>query len=319
MTSDTSRSQEQPTRTSLVTGGTDGIGRAVATRLAAAGDRVLVTGRDPARGQQVLDKLGQLNPRAEHAYLPADLALLSETARLAGAVLERTDPVDAVVCCAGVFSLVPEWTDEGLERALVVNYLSRYLLGRLLLPALSRSPSGRLVLVANAGRYRDSLDFDDLQHRRGKPGLVVAARTQFANDLWAVELSQRLQDSRVEVTCVFPGVVKTSLFQHATGLPRVARRLAPLVVALLGRSADTAADTPAWLAHDEQAVGSGGRFYGARRRPLRVPERARRRDRRRQLWTASEDLVRGYLPPDLEPGAARWDGSAEQSAGTLWS
>jgi NAD(P)-dependent dehydrogenase (short-subunit alcohol dehydrogenase family) len=223
------------------------------------------------------------------------------------------------VCCAGILSVVPEWTDEGLESALVVNYLSRYLLGRLLLPALSRSPSGRLVLVANAGRYRDSLDFDDLQHRRGKPGLVVAARTQFANDLWAVELSERLQDSRVEVSCVFPGVVKTSLFQHATGIPRVARQLAPLVVALLGQSAEAAADTPSWLAHDEQAVGSGGRFYGPRRRPLRVPERARRRARRRQLWTASDDLVRGYLPPGLEPPAARSRGSAEQSAGTLWS
>jgi NAD(P)-dependent dehydrogenase (short-subunit alcohol dehydrogenase family) len=113
----------------------------------------------------------------------------------------------------------PEETSEALERAFVLNYLSRYLLSRRLLPALAAAPSGRLVLVANAGRYRDTLNFDDLQPCRGKPGLAVAGRTQFANDLFAVELAERVADTRVQVTCVDPGMVKTDVFRKCAGGP----------------------------------------------------------------------------------------------------
>lgn len=53
------------------------------------------------------------------------------------------------------------------------------------------SPSGRVVLVANAGNDPDTLDLDDFFYRRGRPRLRVSARTQFANDLLAVELADR--------------------------------------------------------------------------------------------------------------------------------
>jgi NAD(P)-dependent dehydrogenase (short-subunit alcohol dehydrogenase family) len=303
---------QDPGHVSLVTGGTDGIGRAVAIRLARAGSRVLITGRDPERGAEVLAVLATINPGAKHAFVAADLSLLSETSRLADDVRRHTDRLDAVVCCAGILSTVPDWTPEGLERTLVLNYLSRHLLARLLIPMLADVPSGRLVLVANAGKYPDTLDFDDLQHRRGPAGLVVSGRTQFANDLLAVELSERLKHTRMEVTCVYPGVVKTALFQHATGLPGLARRLAPVLVALLGRSPDAAADTPAWLAHDPDAAGRSGQFFGPRRRPRVVPERARRLDRRTLLWAASEELVHAYLPPDLSQDAGVVQRTAEQ-------
>ena len=168
-------------RVSLVTGGTDGIGRAVALLLARGGDRVLFVGRSAERGARVLAELREALPGVDHAFLRADLSLLSETARVADEAARLTDRLDAAVFCAGILSTVPEWTTEGLERNFVLNYLSRYLLARRLLPTLEEAPSGRLVLVANAGRYRDSLDFDDLQYHRGRPGLRVAERTQFAN------------------------------------------------------------------------------------------------------------------------------------------
>jgi hypothetical protein len=60
---------------------------------------------------------------------------------------------------------------------------------RALLRSLCQSPAGRIVLVSNAGKYPDSLDFRDLQHGRGKASLAVAGRTQFADDLLTVELA----------------------------------------------------------------------------------------------------------------------------------
>jgi NAD(P)-dependent dehydrogenase (short-subunit alcohol dehydrogenase family) len=130
-------------RVSLVTGGTDGIGRAVALRLARGGDRILFVGRSASRGARVLAELQEALPRVNHALLPADLSLLAETARVADEVLRPTDQLDAAVFCTGVLSTVPEWTTEGLERNFVLNYLTHYLLARRpCLPWGRRPPGG---------------------------------------------------------------------------------------------------------------------------------------------------------------------------------
>jgi NAD(P)-dependent dehydrogenase (short-subunit alcohol dehydrogenase family) len=278
-------------RTSVVTGATEGIGRAVAHALATRGDRVFLVGRHEIHGAQAVSGL----PGEGHAFLRADLSLLGDTARLVDEILGRTDRVDALVCSAGILTTLPRWTDEGMERAFVLNYLSRYLLVRRLLPLLTAAESGRLVLVANPGIYKDTLDFDDLQYRRGKPGLEVSARTQFANDLLATELAERLRGTRVEATAVWPGVTRTNVFRNAEGLPLPLRALAPIAMAVLGHPVDVAADTIVHLASAPEAIGAGGRFFGPKRRERKIPARALHADRRVGLWKASEVLVSPYL------------------------
>jgi NAD(P)-dependent dehydrogenase (short-subunit alcohol dehydrogenase family) len=280
-------------RTTLVTGGTGGIGRAVAVRLAGRGHRVIIVGRDVQAGRAVLTEVAQAGPGGGHELIRADLALLRDTSGLADEVLRRVDRLDAMVLCAGVLATVPEWTDEALERSFVLNYLSRYLLVRRLLPMLAEAPSGRVVLVANAGRYPDTLDFDDLQMRRGGRGLRVARRTQFANDLLAVDLAEELRASRVRVACVFPGLVDTDVFRNARGLPRPLRAAAVALQRRIGATPAEAAQTPVFLA-DDPAATSG--FFGPRQRRLAIPDRARRADRRAALRAASAELTRPWLP-----------------------
>jgi NAD(P)-dependent dehydrogenase (short-subunit alcohol dehydrogenase family) len=255
---------------------------------------LLFVGRNRERGGQALAALNEALPGVNHIFLPADLSLLAECARVANEVTQHTNRLDAIVFCAGILSTVPEWTSEGLERNFVLNYLSRYLLARRLLPVLMLAPSGQLVLVSNAGMYRDSIDFDDLQYLRGKPGMQVATRTQFANDLLATELAARMRGTRVEVTCVFPGITNTSVFRNAIGLPKIVRILAPVVQRLIALSPDEAARTPVFLAQNVNAIGTGGHFSGPNLKK-RILMRAQRIERRNGLWAMSEELVRQYL------------------------
>lgn len=274
-----------------MTGGTGGIGAAVAAELARREHRVLFVGRDAQRGRAVLSGLAGTG----HTFIRADLALMSDTARVADEVTGHTDRLDALVLCAGVLSTVAEWTDEGLERTLALNYLSRYLLARRLLPPLTGSPSGRVVLVANAGRYRDILDLDDLQLRHGGRGLRVSGRSQFANDLLAVELAERVRATRIAVTCVYPGLVATDVFANAHGPSRPLRAVAAALQRRLGAPPAKAATVPAQLAADPEAAGFGGAFVGPGMRRIRIPDRARRAERRAALWAASEALVAAWL------------------------
>ena len=137
--------------------------------------------------------------------------------------------------------------------------------------------------------------------RDGGPG-GTAGRTQFANDLLATELADRLRGTRVEVTCVFPGVTDTGVFRNSRGLPPLARALAPVIVWLVALSPEEAARTPVFLAQDPRAAGTGGCFYGPKLKQREIPPRARRPERRGGLWAASEDLVRPY--PARDPGRA---------------
>jgi NAD(P)-dependent dehydrogenase (short-subunit alcohol dehydrogenase family) len=291
-------------RVALVTGGTGGIGAAVASGLARRGWRVLIAGRNADRGAGVIDGMRATAPDADHAFIPADLALLADTGRLAQRVLHATTRLDAVVLCAGILATRPEWTAEGLERCLAVNYLSRHLLLRLLQPTLVAAPSGRAVLVANAGKYPDTLDLDDLQHRRGRPGLHVAGRTQFANDVLAVELAHRLHDTRVEVTCVYPGLVKTDIFRNARGPSARVRQLAAAVQRVAGRSPIEAAETPVALASDPELVGVSGRFYGPRMTSRRVPASVLSSSRRNAVWNAADLLITQHVPNRSQASAA---------------
>ncbi|WP_127501531.1 hypothetical protein [Actinoplanes solisilvae] len=245
----------------LVTG-SSGIGGAVA---AALGERALTVGRG--------------------GMIRADLSLLSSTARAATEVAARRPRLAAIVCCAGVFSLRAEHTAEGMERAFVLNYLSRYLLIRLLLPLLE--PGGRVVLVANAGRYHDTLGpLDDLNLRGGGRGLRISGRTQFACDLFAVELASRAPS--LSVSCVYPGLVATRVFRDAHAVPRPARRLLAAAQSRLGATPESAAETPVAV------LGQGSGFYGPGCAPIPIPERVSS-GRRAGLWSASEDLVRPWL------------------------
>lgn len=255
---------------------------------------MFIVGRDRKRGDAALAELARRGPGG-HRFFAADLALLSDTARVSREILAASERIDALVCSAGILGILPEWTSEGLERNLVLNYLSRYLMVRALLPRLRQSLSGRVVLVSNAGMYPDTLDFDDLQHRKGKPGLAVASRTQFANDLLCTELAERLLHSTVQVRCVYPGMVKTAVFRNARGLPRWLAALLTVVQSVIGRSAAAAARTPAALALATEAHLPGARFYGPGLKAKRIPERALRAERRRGLWAASERLVQPHM------------------------
>lgn len=123
----------------------------------------------------------------------------------------------------------------------------------------------------------------------------MSGRTQFANDLLAVELAERYDGTSVATTCVFPGVTQTDVFRNGTGIPRPLASLRSGVARRTGLTPDEAADTPTWLAGDADASTVSASFFGPHRSVRRIPDRARRVDRRQALWELSEHLAAPWL------------------------
>ena len=164
---------------------------------------------------------------------------------------------------------------------------------RRLLPLLEAHGDGASSSSPTPASTRH-LDFGDLQHRRGKPGLNVSGRTQFANDLLAVELHTRFGGRGIAATCVFPNFVRTRVFDNARGLPPVFHLLRP-IIHLRSITPEAAAHTPAHRAHAPEAATAGSRFYGPALAERPIPARVRK-DRAAGLWSLREDLVRHHLP-----------------------
>ena len=143
--------------TILVTGATDGLGKALAANLAAAGAHVLLHGRDAKRGEQTLAELQALTGSETLGWYNADLSSLTDVRALAERVKADHSRLDVLVNNAGIGTTLPGdgrrvESADGYELRFAVNYLAPFLLTRLLRPLLIESAPARVVNVSSAGR-----------------------------------------------------------------------------------------------------------------------------------------------------------------------
>jgi NAD(P)-dependent dehydrogenase (short-subunit alcohol dehydrogenase family) len=164
--------------TILVTGATDGLGRRVAQELAAMGATVLLHGRSPERLEATLEELqGQTGGEKARSYL-ADLSSLAAVRDLADRIFSEHDRLDVLVNNAGIIARERKESEDGHELTFAVNYLSHYLLTRLLLPLLKDSAPARIVNVASAGQ--SPLDFSNLMLERGYNAMKTYSQSKLA-------------------------------------------------------------------------------------------------------------------------------------------
>jgi NAD(P)-dependent dehydrogenase (short-subunit alcohol dehydrogenase family) len=189
-------------KTILITGSTDGVGRRVAQRLGGMGARVLIHGRDKARGAEVVDDLRAAG--AEAAFYPADLASLAEVRRLADAVRRDHQRLDVLINNAGLGSgAAPARREsaDGHELLFAVNYLAGFLLAALLLPLLRAAAPSRIVNVSSAGQ--EAIDFGDVMLTRGYSGARAYRQSKLAQILFTLDLAEALKGG-VTATCLHP-------------------------------------------------------------------------------------------------------------------
>jgi len=188
-------------------------------------------------------------------------------------------------------------TTDGFELQLGTNHLGHFALTGLLLEALERSDSGRIVTLSSNEHRGGLIDFDDLQQERSYSPRGAYQRSKLANAVFAIELDRRLRAARSSAISVFahPGYSDTNL--QPSGPTGVAKAVLAITNRLLAQRPEHGA-LPTLYAATAPGVEGGG-YYGpdglgeTRGFPKRVeaisdaydPELGSR------LWQASEELT----------------------------
>lgn len=199
----------------LLTGATDGLGRALAAELARDGATVLVHGRDPER---IADTVREVTEAVTEAVgggagadrvrsYQADLASIAGVRALAEQVIASEPRLDVLVNNAGVGATVPgdgvrQESADGYELRFAVNYLAGYALTRLLLPLLRKSAPSRIVNVASVGQQ--AIDFDDVMLTRDYDGMRAYRQSKLAQILFTFDLAAELDPAEVTVNALHP-------------------------------------------------------------------------------------------------------------------
>lgn len=256
------------TSCAVVTGGTRGIGAAIAEGLAAAGLRVIVVGRSLASGQAVAERLRQVYG-ADARFEQADLSAGRGVAQLVQRIGSAQPSIDVLVnCAAGVFEQRRASVD-GIEYTLALNHLGPLSLTLGLEPLLRRARQARVVNVAADPRMLAAQppDPDDLEMQCGYSGVKAYMRGKNLNVITTYELARRWADSRITFNAYHPGIVRTGLADHLGAGKRLAVWLAtPLLL-----SPEQGADTGVWLATSNAMGGVSGRFFVKRREVPSAP------------------------------------------------
>jgi short-subunit dehydrogenase len=189
-------------RSTLLTGATGGLGRAIAAALAARGAVLILSGRRA----DALEQLAAELPGDGHRALPADLAEPGAAERLAAEAGE----VDVLVANAGLpgAGLLTDFSSDGVIRALRVNLEAPILIARALYPAMVERGSGHLVFVSS------------LSGKAASPRTSIYNATKFGLRGFALGLRMDLGPQGVGVSLVSPGFVREAgMFADAGAKP----------------------------------------------------------------------------------------------------
>jgi len=285
-------------RNALVTGGTDGVGKEVARQLANQGHNLLIVGRDAQKGDRAERELRESTRNENVQFVQADLSLVSEANRLADLTASRLPDLHYLVHSAGIVRDHRLVTSEGIEQCFAVNYLTRFVLTRRLLPQLENTGrpgrSARIVIVGGAG-MNGTINYDDV-NLTTKFNMINALRQfQYANDVFTVELARRIEKSgqrpAVTIACFNPGVVNTNIRKD---FPIWMKLLTQFVLdPLLGKAPERAAQAALSLLLEAEFEGDSGALYSyiKKFRRLTPSEFVTNPKEGQRLWELSEHLT----------------------------
>ena len=261
----------------IITGASGGVGAAATEALVRKGESVIMACRNCSKAAAVRDRILQRVPDAQIEIEELQLDSFASVRQFAARMQGRS--IKALFNNAGTIPRTCRICEDGFEETLTVNYLSPYLLTRLLLPTLG--PQGRVVNMISLSLHIAKINKDFFSSREKNFSQIGAyASSKLALMHFSIELSRRCG---VSVNMADPGIVDSSMIR----LDRWFDPLADLIFRPLCKSPESGAipAVEALLSDKDCCI-----FKGSKAHPI-PQKQLNRQELSDWLWTETEKLV----------------------------
>lgn len=202
------------TKTILITGSTDGIGKLAAIKLAKEGHEIYLHGRNQEKLEKLIEEVKEVSNNKKINGFVADFSDLSAVQHLAQKVNKELSKIDVLINNAGVFKSKSRLNQDGLDLRFVVNYFAPYLLTKELVPLIQKGTKPRIINLSSAAQT--SISSDALSGQAQISEQASYAQSKLALTIWSFRLAKELKD--IAVIAVNPGsLLNTNMVKEAYG------------------------------------------------------------------------------------------------------
>lgn len=207
-------------KTILITGASDGIGKETAKTLAKQGHRIIIHGRNKQKTEAAFEEIKRESGNQNIDMYLADFLALTEVRKFADTIKQKYDHLDVLINNAGAqFTDKRETTSEGHEKTMVINVFSPFLLTTLLLDLLKKSKSARVVTVSSASHSMGKPDLNDIEFKNG----YTMSRAYGVSKLYIIWVMQHFVTemkktgiNNITFNSVHPGSTRTNLARESS-------------------------------------------------------------------------------------------------------
>ena len=275
-------------KTILITGATNGIGKAAAIKFAESAKSIAFTYRNEELAEDLKNEMQKINPNLSINSFFCDFSVQDSIRECADKIKNNLKAIDLLINNAGVVNTEYSETIDGIENTFAVNHLGYFLFTNLLLDLVKKESESRIINVSSAAHhFVKGMQWDDINYKDDfKMGLKAYGQSKLGNILFTKQLAKKLQKDGVTVNAIHPGGVNTSLGNQNNSL---LGRVLKIILKPFFRSPLKGANTIIYLAEIDGLSITGA--YWVDGRVAKTSHYSKNEAEAEKLWRLSEKLV----------------------------
>ena len=275
-------------KTILITGATNGIGKAAAIKFAESAKSIAFTYRNEELAEDLKNEMQKINPNLSINSFFCDFSVQDSIRECADKIKNDLKAIDLLINNAGVVNTEYSETIDGIENTFAVNHLGYFLFTNLLLDLVKKESESRIINVSSAAHhFVKGMQWDDINYKDDfKMGLKAYGQSKLGNILFTKQLAKKLHKDGVTVNAIHPGGVNTSLGNQNNSL---LGRVLKIILKPFFRSPLKGANTIIYLAEIDGLSITGA--YWVDGRVAKTSHYSKNEAEAEKLWRLSEKLV----------------------------
>ena len=275
-------------KTIVISGATNGIGKAAAIELSKENPQLLFTYRNQDLANELLAEIKALSPDTQVHSVYCDFSKQDSIKKCADEINDLCGEIDVLINNAGVVNTSYHETSEGIENTFAINHLGYFLFTNLLLQKLKGENEARIVNVSSAAHaFVKEMQWEDINYKSNfGQGLRCYGQSKLANLLFTRYLAIKLSTENISVNAIHPGGVNTSLgSQNKAWYSKPLR----LILRPFFRSPLKGAESIIYLATKQNDGVTGEYFVDSKIH--KSSNYSKNLEEAHKLWSLSEELV----------------------------